>query len=428
MAKLLLPDSTLLQQVLDEVGAYVFTKDMDGRYTYANRLVLELLGLTLDDIVGSTDEAFFDLERAGGLRVNDRLVLDEGQTIEREEENVLRHSGETRVYWSVKRPLYGATGERIGLVGISTDITEQKRLATELAHQHTLLKTVLDNLDAYVYMKDDQRVFRYANPATARLFGRPVEAIVGTLDTELLPKDIADQFYKLDERVFRTGRRQSAEERFTSPDGTVTYYWSTKVPIQLENDSRLLLGFSSDVTELHKLREKLQQEASTDYLTGVNNRRHFFEIASAETARTRRHSRALSLITFDLDHFKDVNDQFGHPMGDQVLQAVARRVAHIKRSEDTLARMGGEEFTLLLPDTRLSDAVVMAERIRQSISEIALSTPYGTPVGITTSVGVAELADSDHDIHGLYQRADRALYIAKGAGRDCVRIDGHMQD
>lgn len=172
------PDVALLQAelqnlrtVLDEVGAYVFTKDVDGRYTYANRYVLQLFGRPLADVIGKDDSHFFDLESSDQLRQNDRLVMDHGQVIEREEINYLKPSGDKRIYWTVKKPMHDAHGRIVGMCGISTDITERKRLETELARQRALLQTVLNNVDALIYIRDDQHRYHYVNEKLVALFG-----------------------------------------------------------------------------------------------------------------------------------------------------------------------------------------------------------------------------------------------------------------
>ncbi|MBV1871618.1 MAG: PAS domain-containing protein [Gammaproteobacteria bacterium] len=120
-----------LKSVLDEVGGYVFTKDLGGCYTFANQLALNLLGLPLEKVIGKTDEHFFDLSTSNELRTNDRRVMDLGEVIEKEEINIVRSTGETRVYWTVKKPLRDAQNKITGMCGISTDITARKQIETE---------------------------------------------------------------------------------------------------------------------------------------------------------------------------------------------------------------------------------------------------------------------------------------------------------
>lgn len=415
----LLTELASMRGLLDEIGAYIFTKDLHGRYTYANRYVLALFGTTLEQTLGRDDREFFDQARSAELWENDRRVLEQGETIEREEVNYLRDSGEQRIYWSVKKPVRNAAGEIVGMCGISTDITERKRLAAKLDEQRQLLETILNNVGAYIYMKDRQRRFLYVNPMVARLLGRPPEAITGRYDVELMAKADAELLSRLDDKVFRSGRMQAGEESFPDQHGKLRHYWSIKVPLpSASGKPEQLIGFSSDITELHDLKEQLQQLSITDSLTGLFNRRHFFALAEKEVARTRRHKLAMALMIIDIDHFKRVNDQYGHPVGDCVLREVGQIMQSMVRLEDTLARVGGEEFAILLPSTQATDAHALAERLREQIAAATQAACMGTALSVTVSIGLAHLQATDTRFDGLYTRADQMLYQAKHDGRD----------
>ncbi|WP_269532994.1 GGDEF domain-containing protein [Chitinimonas sp. BJYL2] len=410
-----------LRAVLDEIGAYVFTKDLDGRYTYVNRRVLELFGVTRDQVLGKDDRDFFDLDLSQQLRQNDLRVMQTGEVTESEETNVIRATGETRVYWSIKKPMRDAEGHIIGLCGISSDITEHKRLENQVREQKVLLDTILDNIDAYVYMKDVNRTCLYANQKLADLYGHPVERMIGRTDGELLSREIADSFWALDQKVFSTGQRHVGEESFTDRKGRVRHYWTIKVPWPTASGLPGLIGFSTDITELHELKEELERQASTDSLTGIANRRSFYEHAEREYTRSRRHAFPLSVIAIDVDHFKRINDEYGHPVGDAVLQDVAACCRIALRNEDMLGRTGGEEFAILLPSTPSTTAMEVAERMRQLIASREVSAAF-PELRISASFGVASLVDTDQRFDTLFSRADHALYEAKLQGRNRVAL------
>lgn len=165
--------------------------------------------------------------------------------------------------------------------------------------------------------------------------------------------------------------------------------------------------------------KKLRMQASTDDLTGLYNRRSFFQRTQQEVARYERNQkRAFSLLLIDIDRFKKVNDTFGHPIGDVVLRELARTLLKTARSQDVVARTGGEEFCILLPEAGKEEAKVLAERIRKTVSDIDLGTEE-IGIYITISIGVAEILP-DEDKDGIYNRADIALYRAKSGGRDRV--------
>jgi diguanylate cyclase (GGDEF)-like protein len=176
-----------------------------------------------------------------------------------------------------------------------------------------------------------------------------------------------------------------------------------------------------DITERVLLSKELHLQASTDYLTGVANRRSLMERLQREFERCRRHpAQRCAVLSIDLDHFKHVNDHWGHATGDAVLQHVARLMQQTTRQNDLVARSGGEEFTLLLPDTGPEEALALAERLRERIESRPVLA-NGQPVAITLSVGVSLIRPTDLQLDDVLARADQALYLAKDAGRNAVR-------
>jgi diguanylate cyclase (GGDEF)-like protein len=174
-----------------------------------------------------------------------------------------------------------------------------------------------------------------------------------------------------------------------------------------------------DLAEQHV--SDLEMLAAIDWLTGVYNRRHFESLARAELARSQRYVRPLSVLVIDVDHFKAVNDRFGHAAGDRVLQTVAAICRAAKRDSDVLARLGGEEFALMLPETTEEAATQFAERLRHQVSECAPSIE-GEKLNLTVSIGIASANLRTAGIEALMRSADQALYEAKNAGRDRVVV------
>jgi len=168
-----------------------------------------------------------------------------------------------------------------------------------------------------------------------------------------------------------------------------------------------------------QLYEEMQQLAVTDSLTGLYNRRYFFAFVENEIARSKRYEKELSLIMMDIDKFKQVNDKFGHQTGDKVLKMIAEKSLENLRRVDIMCRFGGEEFTILLPETPKSEAILAAERICRKIEAARLETKDGE-VKVTVSIGVAGLDDSIESLNDLIGAADKALYAAKEAGRNRV--------
>ena len=197
----------------------------------------------------------------------------------------------------------------------------------------------------------------------------------------------------------------SGPRTFVEENAEVAELFARQVAIALDNSRHV---------------EDMEKQAVTDGLTGLYNRRAFNDAGTREVERARRYQRPLSLILFDIDHFKDVNDSYGHPVGDHVLQVLTDRVKRTTRGTDIVCRYGGEEFIVLMPEAGHDEGLAMAERLRQEISRMTIVTAGGT-LSLTVSSGVAELRPDDENLDSLVARADRAMYQAKAAGRNTVR-------
>lgn len=176
-----------------------------------------------------------------------------------------------------------------------------------------------------------------------------------------------------------------------------------------------------NVTRLKEAEEVLRERAETDALTGLANRRRFMEQATRDFALARRHHKPLSLLLLDCDHFKKINDTYGHEAGDHVLVALAGEMTRHLRHTDMVGRIGGEEFAIILPETPSQGALAVAEQIRAAIASVQVDTAAG-PIRVSASLGVASCSDEIEDLAMLMRAADRALYTAKQAGRN--RVEG----
>ena len=191
---------------------------------------------------------------------------------------------------------------------------------------------------------------------------------------------------------------------------------------RLDDLNRNLEGRVEERTAaLRALNTQLETLALTDALTGLLNRRAFLDLVTREIAHSHRQHRPLAILLADLDHFKSVNDRYGHPAGDMVLQQAAAITKTVIRASDTLVRYGGEEFLILAPDTDEAGALDLAERVRQALRSAAFETGRGV-INITASFGVTVLCEDDMHPEQLVQRADQALYAAKQQGRDRVVV------
>lgn len=208
--------------------------------------------------------------------------------------------------------------------------------------------------------------------------------------------------------------------------GGVDYVTKPFQPAEVLARVRTHLALAQARTALEMANRELQRAlareaelARIDWLTGVYNRSHFYELATHEFAIATRYDQPLAICMLDVDHFKQINDRYGHLIGDQVLSTVAQTAARQIRAADCIGRFGGEEFILLLPNTDVSSGLMLAERLRVSIAALRIQTEKGE-ITVTISLGVAGRQPADTVIERLIDRADQALYAAKRQGRNCV--------
>ena len=176
----------------------------------------------------------------------------------------------------------------------------------------------------------------------------------------------------------------------------------------------------TDITKRKALEASLMKLSREDPLTGLYNRRTILDLLEEEINRVLRYRHPLSVLMMDIDHFKQINDQWGHPTGDEVLKAFAAKCQSVMRENDKMGRFGGEEFVMVLPETGKADASLVAERIREMTSEMNIRAKRGaTEIPVTVSVGVTTASDGD-DVEAVIARADDAMYQAKSQGRNCV--------
>jgi diguanylate cyclase (GGDEF)-like protein len=202
--------------------------------------------------------------------------------------------------------------------------------------------------------------------------------------------------------------------------------WSSLSARLIEVDrqlAHLLWGF--DISTHKELETQLRELATRDALSGLLNRRAFMEGGTALFDHCRRHAQPCAVLMIDIDHFKRINDQYGHQVGDDAIRACAKAIGQALRDADLLGRMGGEEFAALLPHSSASSAMVVAERVRDAIAQMGVESPRGQPITITVSIGVAEMESHHPGLEPLLAEADEALYRAKAAGRNKVLAYGH---
>jgi diguanylate cyclase (GGDEF)-like protein/PAS domain S-box-containing protein len=370
-----------------------------------------------------------------------RAIL-HGETSIDEEIEIECFDGTRKIILHSALPLRGADGGIEGAIVVNQDITDRKQIETSLRESEHKWRTLFNVLPVGVSVLDSRFRVVESNPALQSML-------------RLIPDELAAGEYRTWRFLGAAGRALAAEElpsaravreqrtvrgaeiTIVRGDGTRLVTSVDAAPLPSARATAVVV--TSDITaqvqareELVRARDELELAnrelqrglakqaalARTDFLTGAYSRRHFYEIAEHELAVARRYRHPLSIILFDADHFKQINDSVGHQAGDEVLKRIAQVATKNLRSADLLARHGGEEFAVLLPHVDRRSALVVAEHIRTAVARERVQTESGQ-VGVTLSAGVAAARDED-SLDTLVSRADRALYAAKAAGRDRV--------
>ena len=262
----------------------------------------------------------------------------------------------------------------------------------------------------------------YVNPAFERLMGYRSDEVIGQNPKLLQGPATDDETRAQIRRAMRQQESIRTQILNYAKDGSELWLDINFVPLFDENgELAYYAAIERDLTEHKKLQFALEDMARTDSLTGLANRQALMEHAKGEFSRARRYSRSLSVIMIDIDHFKSINDQYGHAGGDQVLRQLGRQCSSRLRDSDFLGRIGGEEFALLLPDTPRDSAHHVAERMREQLSKTSINLDNDITLNVTASFGVAAMNENDVDFNAVLQRADAAMYEAKHAGRNQVK-------
>ncbi|HCS44324.1 MAG TPA: GGDEF domain-containing protein [Pseudomonas sp.] len=344
---------------------------------------------------------------------------------EAREWTLLRNDGSHLTVNMLATPLLDEQGLWVGHLAICIDITERKRVHEALAARDLLLKKLSAHVPGGIYqfkMEFDGRFsVIYASDGIREIYELEPDVLLFNAEA------IFARIHPQDTTRVRASIRASAdtlspwreEYRVQLPVRGLRWVRGEATPEELPGGGVLWHGYISDISDLKRVEEELRALSVTDALTGIHNRRYFQERLTNEMARVERGGGKLSVIMLDIDHFKRINDQHGHAVGDRVLQTVCERIGHRLRRTDVFCRLGGEEFMVLCPDIDGEKAHVLALELWQGLR--------GSPIDdvgiVTASFGIASWRVGE-GADGLLLRADSGVYAAKQAGRD--RVEGEM--
>ncbi len=409
--------------------------DQDLRYQVADGAkLLTSLGLSQAKLVGKTFLEVARPENVAQLEPLYRAAL-RGETADLE---VARGNNTLALHFG---PVQGDSGSVTGGMLLIYDTTALKQAQAAAGEATSLWRAILDSTNYTMIATTLEGVIREFNAAAERMLGYSAGEVVGQVKPDIFhdPAEIVARAEALSAELGETivpgadvfvgkARRGLSDENewtYIRKDGS-------RLPVRLSMTALRdgvgqvsgFLGIASDITDQKHAREELwratqalKELAHRDPLTSLLNRRGGSEVITRELERARRKATPIAVLLIDVDHFKQVNDSFGHQMGDLVLQAVARAVTGALRPYDIVVRWGGEEILVMAPDVDAAGAAVIAERLRAAVEALRIAT---LPA-VTISIGMAEVNLDEHDIAASVSRADIKMYEAKRAGRNCAR-------
>ena len=395
----------MLQGVLNHTDVLIYAKDLDGKYVMVNPAVAQATGVT-QDMIGRSDAELFQPEIAAEYRRNDQQII---KTVEHQvfTERLVHSDGSHRTYRSTKFPVRDDAGDVIGIAGVSTDITDVETERAALEEAEMRLRTLVEASPVAIAVTDEAGVLIYVNPAAVQLCAVPsIDDLHGRSALELLAEGQQETMTPT-LAAFTAGESDSASGRsvLQRGDGVTLHVEYTINRIKYAGQTAFQVQVR-DVTDAITDQQNLLQIANTDALTNVMNRRALIARLTPLLDEPCVAAGELVIAMIDIDHFKAFNDSAGHLAGDRLLRQIADTITTNVRSSDLVARWGGEEFVVALPELTVAQAVSALERIRCSM-----------PSQQTCSIGYTAWRHGE-TIDECISRADQAMYAAKNGGRN----------
>ncbi|MDD3311298.1 PAS domain S-box protein [Pseudodesulfovibrio sp.] len=410
------------RDISEAVGEFIWETDADMNFTFVTDDSAFVLGYTPEELLGRPMEMILPAAFQSDFRIWQAQVMGGHRQFCNVEMQTQTKDG-SLIWLRISGVPYFDEGAFRGYRGAAMNITESKQQQEDIKASERKLRALAESAYDAIVMTDNLGRISFWNHAAEKLFGyREDEALGREVHSLISPLDRTMEGGTGLPPLSMSGKR-SAVGDISEVEGMNKA--GRRIPLELSvagfrlNDRWFAVATIRDITERKATETKLRELATTDALTGLNNRRWFMELATAEFARSRRYNRALAMFMMDIDHFKRVNDTYGHDVGDQVLSSLAGIAVGALREADILGRLGGEEFGVLLPETSRQSALDVAERLRAAVENAILRTNAGE-LRITVSLGVAVMGGTTSSVDGLLKEADVALYQAKENGRNRV--------
>jgi len=425
-----------LRRLLDFIPEPTLAINRSGEVVYWNRAITEMTGTAREEVLGKGDRIyalyFYGVKRPLLIDYvfDPQLSRQDNYYNFRRDGDVISAEGyvpfpgkEGRFLWAKAGPIYDGVGKVIGAIETLRDITDERRLEEELRESEEHFRMVIQHSGAGIAVVDLRGKFILVNPALVELLGYSEEELL-RMDFQQVshPDDIAEEIEKA-VRLLKgeiEGYRQ--EKRYIHKDGRILWALFTATLLRdRQGKPRYFIGQAQDITDRIRAEETIRQMAYHDPLTGLPNRKLLADRMQMAQARAKRQGHLVAVAYLDLDGFKEVNDVHGHEVGDLLLREAAGRIPGVLRKGDTMARVGGDEFVLIMPEIKdKSDVAAIAGKVMNCLRRPFLIGAH--EIAITTSLGIAFYPDDGEDQEILLRNADDAMYQAKQAGKNTFRF------
>jgi len=408
-------DAERFRMFVESANDIFYTLTPEGVFNYVSPKWTQLLGHEPHEVAGQAIENFVHPEDVELCRIFLERIITSGKAQAGIQYRIKKKSGQWQWHESNASLLKQGNDGAAVFLAVARDVTEKKEMEEALYESNDRLENLLLELPVAIMIIDyNTREILEINQNAMLILGYSGEQLVGRKCTDYVCPMKKGECPILDQGM---EANHSEQEVINASGERVPVH---KSAITMHHDGRnVILECFTDISRMKEMERRLQEMAQTDELTGLCNRRYFVEQARLELARSKRYGNPVSMIGFDIDHFKHINDRFGHPAGDAVLRAISRISRETLRETDIIARVGGEEFGVILPECAIDSAGIAAERLRKSI-EACVCEFEGIRIQCTISLGIAQYSAGQDDLEGLMKRTDKALYRAKDAGRNRI--------
>ena len=405
--------------ILEKMEEGLFELDLKGNITFVNDAECRKLGYSREELTGMNYRQFQDENTAKKTRQIFSEVYKKEEPIQLLDVEIIRKNGSKAFNEISVSLLKDKQGKATGFRGISRDVTVRRQMEEMIRQSEEKYRTIINEVDEWYFEIDLAGNVIFVNDAIVRSVGYPPERLIGLNYKSFTSEERSGEVFKIFRQVYETREPiKNFPYEFVLPDGKITFFELSVFP-KLDDQGKVVgfRGVGHDVTERKRTEEQLNYIATHDLLTGLPNRMLLMDRLKMATAQAKRNDQKLALMMLDLDNFKNVNDSLGHMVGDKLLKEISLRLTGRLRQNDTICRLGGDEFIILLPAIeRVEDAVEVAKIILESFEQSFICNDH--LINSSISIGIAIYPDDAQDIDVLMKNADMAMYYVKAHGRN----------